>query len=364
MKSTRTYPFYFKSTVILFGLILFSCVLYFLKGIFTPLAFGILLAILLNPVVSWMEDKKCPKPLAILLTLILAIVIAAGLCYLFYTQFLSFSSQLPAFKKKGAELFAQFQQFLSSEAGITTARQSYYIDQGKQALQSWAGSSLGTVATTMGTLFILPVYAFLFLYYKNLLVNFMYEIFLEQNSEDVSAVLTQTKKAVQSYMIGLLLEAVIVACLNASALLILGVKYAILLGAMGAVLNILPFIGGILAIIPPLLIATITKNGLHTQVGIIITYMVIQFIDNHFLVPYIVSAKVKINALISIIIVLMGGAVWGVAGMFLSIPFIGVLKIIFDRVPDLKPWGKLLGDQVPAGHKGQMWNKITRKVIS
>jgi predicted PurR-regulated permease PerM len=105
----------------------------------------------------------------------------------------------------------------------------------------------------------------------------------------------------------------------------------------------------------PLIIATVTKDGFQTQLLVIIAYVVIQFVDNHFLVPYIVSSKVKINALVSIVIVILGGMVWGVSGMFLSIPFIGVLKIIFDRIPELKPWGKFLGDEVPTRHKGQIW---------
>ena len=140
------------------------------------------------------------------------------------------------------------------------------------------------------------------------------------------------------------------AILNSTALLLLGVKYAILLGVLGALLNILPYIGGLVAIILPVLIATVTKDGYNTQIGIIIAYGVIQFIDNNFLVPYLVSSKVKINALVSIVIVLMGGALWGIPGMFMSIPFIGVLKIVFDSVPELKPWGKLLGDVVPTGN--------------
>jgi len=80
----------------------------------------------------------------------------------------------------------------------------------------------------------------------------------------------------------------------------------------------------------------------------------IQFIDNNLLVPKIVSSKVQINALISIVIVLLGAAVWGVPGMFLSIPFVAVLKIIFDRIEELKPWGKLLGDNIPTEHLGQL----------
>jgi predicted PurR-regulated permease PerM len=108
--------------------------------------------------------------------------------------------------------------------------------------------------------------------------------------------------------------------------------------------------------------ATVTTDGYNTQLGILIAYIIIiQFIDNNILVPRIVSSKVQINALISIIVVLLGGALWGVPGMFLSIPFVAILKIIFDKIPDLKPWGKLLGDTVPTRHKGEIWSLRTRK---
>jgi predicted PurR-regulated permease PerM len=150
------------------------------------------------------------------------------------------------------------------------------------------------------------------------------------------------------------------ATLNSAALLALGVDYAILLGVLGAVINVLPYIGGIVSVALPLLMATITKDGYHTQLGILVIYLIIQFTDNHFLIPYIVSSKVKINALISIIIVLLGGALWGISGMFISIPFIGILKLVFDRVPDLKPWGKLLGDQRITVHKGEIWQRFKR----
>src|SRR5437660_2721024 len=100
-------------------------------------------------------------------------------------------------------------------------------------------------------------------------------------------------------MVGLLLEAIIVAILNSTALLILDVDYAILLGVIGAILNMLPYIGGIIAIALPVLMATITKDGYNTQLGIVVAYIIIQFIDNNILVPRIVSSKVQINALIS-----------------------------------------------------------------
>ena len=156
-------------------------------------------------------------------------------------------------------------------------------------------------------------------------------------------------------MVGLLLEALVVAILNTTALLILGVQYAVLLGVLGALLNMLPYIGGLIAIALPIIIASVTQDGFTTQFLIFGAYILIQFIDNNFLVPFLVSSRVKINAFFSLVVVLLGGALWGVAGMFLSIPFLAILKIIFDRLPDMKPWGKLFGDSVPTRDKGEIW---------
>jgi predicted PurR-regulated permease PerM len=358
----KKYPFYLRTTIILLGLVLFVFVLFELSDILIPLAFALLLAILLNPLTNFLE-KKChlPHTVAIAISILLAIVFIAGLGLLLFMEVRSFSDQLPAFEVKMTQMSTNLQNAISQHLGIDLKKQQQYISEGKTALKPLVASTAGSVLSGISLIVLLPVYTFLFLYYKKLLLNFLFEVFEEGNEDDISKVLTQTKGAIQQYMFGLVLEAIIVASLNSIALLVLGVKYAILLGVLGALLNVLPFIGGILAVLLPVIIATLTKEGIHTQIEVLIAYAVIQFIDNHFLVPYIVSSKVKINALVSLVIVFMGGALWGISGMFLSIPFIGVLKIIFDRISDLKPWGRLLGTEVPTQHKGQL-RKIGRKM--
>ncbi|HMI62921.1 MAG TPA: AI-2E family transporter [Puia sp.] len=356
MPNLKKYPFYLRSTVILFGLVLCSYALANLRGILIPFSFALFLAILLNPLVDKFQKWKLPKVAAILIALALAIVIIAGIWYFLATQMMHFTDQLPALQRKTDQLMSQVQHDLSSR--IPLEKQNQYISEAKAGIKPLLGQLLGSVMGTLTTVFLLPVYTFLIIYYKTLMLNFLFEIFAEENAREVSTVLRQVKGAIQSYMFGLLIEGLIVAALNTLALMILGVPYAILLGILGAILNVLPFIGGVIAISLPVIVATITKDGFNTQIGIIISYIIIQFADNHFLIPYIVSAKVKINALISIVVVLLGGAVWGLAGMFLSIPFIGVLKIIFDRIPEMKPWGRLLGDEVPVRRPGRPRVKV------
>jgi predicted PurR-regulated permease PerM len=347
MPILKKYPFYLRATVILFGLILCSYALANLRSILIPFSFALFLALLLNPLVDRLQKWKLPKVAAITVALIIAIVAIAGIWYFLATQMMHFKDQMPVLEKRSGELMSRLQQWLVQKVHIPMDKQNQLIGEARNGLKPLLGQTLGTVLGTLTTASLLPVYTFLLLYYKTLLVNFVYEIFAEENEKEVGMVLNQAKSAVQQYMFGLLVEGLIVATLNTLALLILGVPYAILLGVLGAILNVLPFIGGIIAVLLPILIATVTKDGFNTQLGILIAYIIIQFTDNHFLIPYIVSSKVRINALISIIAVLLGGAVWGLAGMFLSIPFIGVLKIIFDRIPELKPWGKLLGDEIP-----------------
>ena len=357
----KEYPFYIKSTVILFGLVLSVYILINLREILVPVAFSIIIAILLNPFVNRLRRYKFSNVMAISVALFLSIVLVVGLFYFLSSQIAGFGENLPLLKTKFASLLHELQVWLQGKFGIAIQKQVEWLNEGLNSSKGLIGTTLGTALGTLSIVFLLPVYTFLVLFYKSLILNFLYEVFAEENTKRLHDILGQTKTAIQSYMVGLLLEALIIAALNSIALIILGVKYAILLGVIGALLNMIPYLGGIIAIALPVLIATVTKDGFSTQFGIIIAYSVIQFVDNHFIVPQVVSSKVQINALFSIIIVLLGGALWGLSGMFLSIPAVAILKIIFDRVDGLKPWGKLLGDEVPTRHRGQFFMRNLRK---
>jgi AI-2 transport protein TqsA len=200
---------------------------------------------------------------------------------------------------------------------------------------------------------LIPVYIFLLFLYQRRLVDFLIQAFSgRQQDSGVTEVLRESKAAIQSYMVGLLIEGSIVAGLNVTALLVLGIPYALLLGVLGALLNFIPYVGGLMAIALPVLMAFVTKQGYGYPLGVVAVYMLIQFVDNHFLIPRIVASKIKVNALVAIVGVLVGNAIGGVAGMFLALPVIAILKIVFDRIQPLKPWGMLLGDEeTPRGRK-------------
>jgi len=357
----KQYPFYIKSTVILLGLILFTYALINLRDIAVPFCFALIISILLNPLVNRFRRMGVKHVFAIIFAMLIALIFFTGVLYFLSSQIMGFAANFGKLSDKLGSVLESLKHWVQGTFGISIQKQTELIKEALNNSKSMIGKTLGTALGTLTLVFILPVYTFLLLFYKTLILNFLYEVFAEENSKRVAEILDQTKTAIQSYMVGLLIEALVVAVLNSTALLILGVDYAILLGVIGAILNMLPYIGGIIAIALPVLMATVTKDGFSTQLFVIGAYAFIQFIDNNILVPRIVSSKVQINALFSILVVLLGGAMWGVSGMFLSIPFVAILKIIFDRIDDLKPWGKLLGDEVPTKHKGQIWKRPRRK---
>jgi predicted PurR-regulated permease PerM len=213
------------------------------------------------------------------------------------------------------------------------------------------GKTIITVGGALVLLILIPVYIFLLLFYQPLIIEFIYRLSGLENREQVSQILSQIKILIQDYLVGLLIQAGVIAILYLTGLLILGIDYAILLAVSGAFLNMIPYIGAIIAAMLPMLMAVVTKPSPASALLVLGLYVFIQFIDNNILVPRIVASKVRLNALTSIIVVFSFGLLWGIPGMFLSIPLTAIIKVICDHIEPLKPLGFLLGDTMPEDEK-------------
>jgi AI-2 transport protein TqsA len=340
------FPLYVKAPLVLLGLALVVFTLHIASDLIFPVFFAAIFAIMLHPVEQWLLRHKVPPILAIALTVVLGVVALLALLYFIYLEATQLSGQLPMFKAKLLHTVQATEQWLNARFGITNQKLMSYLNEAGSRAAGLAGGTLTAVSGLLVAATLLPVYIFLLFLYQKRLVTFLTQVFSGRNEgTGVADVLHESKAAIQSYMIGLLIEGSIVAVLNVGALLALGIPYALLLGVLGALLNFIPYVGGLAAILLPVLMAFVTKDGLGYPAGVVAVYVVIQFIDNHFLIPRIVASKIKVNALVAIVGVLVGNAVGGVAGMFLALPVIAILKIIFDRIESLRPWGLLLGDE-------------------
>lgn len=345
-------PFYAKASILLLGLSALTAILYIAQGIIVPLVFGIVFAIVLHPVVNFFVRLKINRVVAIMLTLALTTLVLFALVALLFTQASRFTETWPILVEKFTDILNQSITSISGYIDIDPTKIHLWVTKSTQELLTFSNDTIGKTLVTVGTglmvMLLIPVYIFIILFYQPLLIEFIHRLFQKEHQNKVREIVSQTKKTIQSYLNGLIIEAVIVAVLDIAVLLVLGVDYAILLGVIGALLNVIPYIGGLVAVALPMIVALATNSSGWDALYVLAGYYFIQVIDNNLIVPYIVASKVKINALFSIIVVFVGNALWGISGMFLSIPLLAIVKLIFDNIDSLKPWGFLLGDTMPS----------------
>lgn len=333
-----------------FFIILFACAFLMLigKDILLPIIYATIIAVLLNPLVNYFVKIKINRLVAIFIAVTLALVVVVTVLYIVLVQISSFSDSLPAFKQKFNLLITDSIYWVSETFNINIAAIHKWIAETEQEEISnfQIGEKLTSISKLLVTILLLPVYMTLILYYKPLFLDFMLKVFNIKHHNTISEILTNAKGIIQSYLVGLFFEIIIIAILNTAGLLLLDIKYAFLLGIMSAFLNVIPYLGGIIGAGVFMIIALVTKTPVY-MLYVLILYSVIQFVDNNFIVPRIVASRVQINAFISVIVVLIGGALWGIAGMFLSIPLTAIVKVVFDHIDSLKPWGFLLGNTIP-----------------
>jgi len=346
------FPFYAKLTIFIIGLIGLVAILYIGKSIIVPLVFAIIMAILLSPVVNFLVRKRINRIVAIFIALFLTFIVIAGFGVLLFSQASRFTDSWPVLVVKFTDIFNDAIIWASGYLDIDPQKIHIWITKTQSEIINTSTTAIGQTLVTIGTgvmiAFLLPLYVFLILYYRPILHDFIRRLFKEGHQSQVSEVVSQIKNVIQRYLVGLIIETFIVAGMQITTLFVLGIEYAILLGIIGALLNLIPYIGGIVAVALPMIVALATKDSAWFAIYVLVIYYIIQLIDNNFIVPYIVASKVKINALFSIIVVFVGNAIWGIPGMFLSIPLLAIVKLIFDHIESMKPWGFLLGDTMPS----------------
>ncbi len=350
-------PFYVHFSLMIIGTWFLLYGFYLGKDILVPLGFSFLIAVMLHPLETFFEKHRAPKVIAILLSLFIAVAVLFALFSLLSHQVRLFVNDLPAIKQNLSTFLNNAQQWISDKFHFSEEQQKQVIQKAKSNgidnVKAVAGTTLDILTASLVTLTLVPIYVFLFLYYRVHLLTFIIQVFHPDHSQQVRKAVGKIRWVVQKYVTGLLIETICVAVLNSIGLLLIGARFAILLGIIGAILNLIPYIGGLIAIVLTAIVTLSNTGSVPVTLGSAAVYLVVQFIDNNFLVPKIIGSSVQLNALVSIIAVLVGGALCGVGGMFLSLPFVAICKIVFDHVEDMKVWGNLLGDEESA-----RWNVI------
>jgi predicted PurR-regulated permease PerM len=342
-------PFYTRLAMVLVSLIALSYIAVLGKSILAPLIFALLFAVLLLPLANFLEHKlRFPRSIASLVSVVMLVVALAAVLYVVGEQITNLADDWPQFKQQVLSSVNDLQVWISHKFHIRIKQQMTYVNNATSKLLESGGSVLGDVFVSFSSFVLFLVFilidTFFLLYYRRLIIRFLVAVFPDNNSVVVYDIIAQIQSRIRQYILGLLLEMVIVATASCLALWILGVNYAILLGLLIGLFNLVPYIGIASALVLSTLV-TFATAGTAKLLLVIGTILGIHLVDSNILLPVIVGSKVRINALITVLGVIIGGSIWGISGTFLAIPVIAITKIIFDRVETLKPWGLLLGDE-------------------
>jgi predicted PurR-regulated permease PerM len=344
-------PLTVRRAIELMGVYVLGMIILVGRDVITPLVMAFFLALMLLPVYRFLRRRRLPESLAIVLSILLLLVVIGGVVWFFSSQISRLVADFPEIKKNVQVHLNSLSTWIDSKWNISTERQVQIINEQNDKLMTYATGVLGGAASSVTGVLIfvglLPIYIFLILFYRNLLLRFVFLWFPEESHSKVEEVMRETEVIIKSYLIGLLIQITYITVLLGGILFFIGIKHAILIGAIFALLNLIPYVGALIGNIIGVLLTLSSSQEVWPIFAVLGTIAFVQFLDNNILMPRIVGSKVKINALATIVGVIVAGALAGVSGMFLSLPVIAVLKIIFDRTTNFRQWGVLLGDERP-----------------
>jgi predicted PurR-regulated permease PerM len=364
MKLYEQWPLYVKLGF-QFLVVFFICYfIYVAQSILIPFAFAVLLFVLLLPVVIFLESKKVGRVFSIIIALLLATGFVAVIIYLLSNQISVFVNDVPSIKQHLNEHFIAVQNWIKNRLHISVSEQNQYLAQQADKLKAtgtgYIRSTFFSISEALMLLILMPVYSFLLLYYRIHIRNFLFALFKKELKEDVQNVILKSKLMIRNYMIGLVIEMSMVAFANSVGLLILGIKYAIFFGVLSAVLNIIPYLGMFTATVFTVLVTLTTSANTSDVIWIVVIFYGIHMLDVNILMPNIVSSRLRINVLISVLGVVIGGALTGISGLFLSVPAIAFIKILCDQIESLRPWGMLMGADTGSEQKNRLYKKLQK----
>lgn len=345
-------PVTIKRSVELLGLFLIGGIIVIGKIIIMPLLMSFFISIMLLPVYRFFRKRKFPEAIAIFLPILLVIIVAALIVWLFYSQMIFLAHDYRKIEQNLTTHLNALRLWISRVFGFSPTDQLNFINQQSNKFFNYAANILSGAAGSATSVFIffglLPIYTFLLIMYRRIFMKFILMCFEPEEHKNIEVVMQQIERMGKRYLLGLLIQLCYITILLWGILAVFGIKHALLIGIIFAFLNLIPYLGALIGNILGVLITLASSESIVDILFVVGAIAVVQFLDNNILMPRIVGSQVQLNPLTSIIGIFIAGAMTGISGMFLALPIMAILKIIFDRSERFKKWGVLLGDERPA----------------
>lgn len=348
------YPAIIKITILLLFLILLIFALIEARNFLYPIFFAILLAYLLYPLANFLEKNRVPRILANLISIILGIIVVAGGVFFIYSQLRIFVEDFPTLKMQALANVDTLEKWITETFGVSSLEQHEWVrERLSEFFESGAkffGDAFTATTSTIAKIGLMPVYVFFMLYYRNKFKEFILQLVPNEKHQKTEKILSDVSFVTERYMSGVFVVVLILCILNSIGLMIVGLKYAILLGIISALFNFIPYFGTLIGGIVPLLYTLVISPHPEKAVGVIIFFIIIQFIENNILTPNITGGNVQLNPFITILSIIVGGMIWGIPGMFLIVPFLAMFKIFCEYVDGMQPYAYILGTRGTEKH--------------
>lgn len=311
------------------------------QPLLVPLSFALLIAFILYPVCKWLEEKGLGKVVAIFASMSIIFILLSALIVLLAWRMVDFFKRWPEFYQRINISIQNLSDRITSTFDITSAEQVSYI---KQAMNNMALEIPGIVqkllyasSVSIVLFLLIPVYVFLILYYRKSLVNFLYSLFPKQSKAEVNIIIQHSIIAYYNFIKGMAIVYLFVGILNSLGLFLLGIQNPVFFGLVASILTFIPYVGIIIGASIPVAIAWITYDSPWYPIGVIAVFTIVQIVEANVIFPYAVGNRLQINTLVSIVTIVLGGLIWGAAGMILFLPFAAIFKLIADKVDELRP---------------------------
>lgn len=301
---------------------------------------GLLIAMIMYPVAKGLEKKGMPKTMSVTVSITIVVAIFAALIVLLFWQMRTFIQDWPLVAHKMEESFSQIQNWLAANFRITLEVQDGWLDNQAGNIISILGPAVkGTLNVTANALFILfmtPVFAALFLYHRQVFVRFLRQFIGAQYEGRLQQILSQVIHTYFNYIKGMIMVYLIVGILNTLGLMALGIPHALLFGMLTAIMTIIPYFGIIVSALLPISAAWTAHESIWYPLGVIGIFSFVQYLEANVIFPKVVAAQLNVSTWATLVAILTGGIIWGVAGMVLFIPFVAILKIVADHMEEWK----------------------------
>jgi predicted PurR-regulated permease PerM len=336
--------------------------LYFAAEFLIPIALAAVFAMLFIRLCNWFESKGMSRGIASLICVVIFLSSIALIIFLLSWQLSGFTENIEGMKTRLMNLFTELQHWLRRQVGITMTQQKALVKQQSEApgggaggmIASFASSILGILVNTI----LVIVYMFLFLVNRSHLKKFILKLVPRNEKNPTEDVVHDAGQVAQNYLSGLGAMIVMLWIMYGIGFSIVGVESAIFFAILCGILEIIPFIGNLTGTSITVLAVLAQGGDAKMIIGVLVTYALVQFIQTYILEPLIVGEQVNINPLFTILVIVLGEMVWGVAGMILAIPLLGIVKIVCDHVPELQPYGFLIGTENKRNKKTGLIDKI------